>query len=205
MTVGELARLFNSERKIDAKLTVIPCEGWRRSDLFDRTGLLWVNPSPNMRSLTEALLYPGVGLLEASNLATGRGTDTPFERMGAPWIDPQGFATALAALALPGVSIVPIRFTPKERQYAGKECGGVYLAITDRDRFEPVSLGIGIAYVLRRDYRELWQPDGFLKMLADRTAYQALLDGRSPHEIEESWRGELDLFLQVRAKYLLYR
>ncbi len=116
MTVGELARLYNEERRIAVKLTVIACEHWRRGDLYDRTGLLWVNPSPNMRSLTEALLYPGVGLLEATNLATGRGTDTPFERVGAPCIDPVRFAAALNDLKLPGIRFVPIRFQPSERQ-----------------------------------------------------------------------------------------
>ncbi len=102
MTVGELARLYNAERKIGAMLDVIACTGWSRDDLHDRTGLVWINPSPNMRSLTEALIYPGVGLLEATNLATGRGTDTPFERVGAPWIDPQPFAAALNAAGVPG-------------------------------------------------------------------------------------------------------
>jgi uncharacterized protein YbbC (DUF1343 family)/CubicO group peptidase (beta-lactamase class C family) len=204
MTVGELAALFNTERKIGAELHVVPCEGWRRGDLFDSTGLLWVNPSPNMRSLTEALLYPGIGLLEASNLATGRGTDTPFERVGAPWIDPRAFSTALNALGQPGVRFVPIRFTPTERQYAGQECGGVSISITDRDRFEPVALGIGMARVLRSLYPNEWKPDGFLRMLADEAAYRALLDGRTVREIEAVWQSELADFLQVRAKYLLY-
>ena len=131
MTVGELARLYNAERKIGASLEVIPCRGWSRGDFFDRTGLVWINPSPNMRSLTEAFLYPGVGLLEATNLATGRGTDTPFERVGAPWIDPEPFAAALNEARVPGIRFVPIYFTPSQRQYAGVRCGGVYLIITD--------------------------------------------------------------------------
>lgn len=205
MTVGELARLFNAERKIDAGLRVIPCEGWSRGDLYDRSGLLWVNPSPNMRSLTEALLYPGVGLLEASNVATGRGTDTPFERVGAPWIEPRQLASALTALAMPGVSFTPIRFIPRERQHAGKECGGVYIAVTDRDRFEPVSLGIGVAHVLRRDYPQDWRPEGFLKMLADQAAFDAMMKGLSPGTIAESWGDELADFRQVRARYLMYK
>jgi uncharacterized protein YbbC (DUF1343 family) len=157
-----------------------------------------------MRSLTEALLYPGVGLLEASNLATGRGTDTPFERVGAPWIEPRGFAAALNDLGLPGIRFVPVKFTPKERQYAGKECGGVFIALTDRDRFEPISLGIGMAHVLRTKYRDDWKPEGFLKMLADRAAYQAVLDGKPPGEVEAVWKEELARFLEVRRKYLLY-
>ena len=205
LTVGELAGLFNAVRKIGADLRVVPCEGWSRADLFDRTGLLWVNPSPNMRSLTEALLYPGVGLLEASNIATGRGTDTPFERLGAPWIDARKFSAAVNALGLPGVRSVPVAFTPKERQYAGKECQGVYLAIADRGRFEPVALGVGLATVLKRLYPDDWKPEGFLRMLADRAAYQAVLDGKSWREVERIWGPELDEYLAVRRKYLLYK
>ncbi len=141
MTVGELARLYNAERKIGALLEVIACTGWSRDDLFDRTGLVWVNPSPNMRSLTEALVYPGVGLLEATNLATGRGTDTPFERVGAPWIDPQPWAAALNAANLPGTRFVPIYFTPSQRQYAGARCGGVLIVVTDWSRVRPAPAG----------------------------------------------------------------
>ena len=205
MTIGELARLFNAERSINADLTVIPCEGWRRADTYDRSGLEWINPSPNMRSLTEALLYPGVGLLEASNLATGRGTDTPFERLGAPWIDDRAFAKALNELGLSGVRFVPVRFTPKERQYSGQECKGVQIAITDWSTFEPVDLGIGLAVTLRSLYPRQWEPAGFLKMLADRDAHEALLAGGDIAAIRATWQGELAEFLKVRAKYLLYK
>jgi uncharacterized protein YbbC (DUF1343 family)/CubicO group peptidase (beta-lactamase class C family) len=205
MTVGELAKLFNAERSINADLTVIACEGWRRADTYDRTGLEWVNPSPNMRSLTEALLYPGVGLLEASNLATGRGTDTPFERFGAPWIDDRALARALNEMALPGVRFVPVRFTPKERQYSGQECKGVQIAITDWATFEPVDLGIGIAITLRSLYPRQWEPAGFLKMLADRDAYEALLTGGNLAAIRSTWEEELAEFAKVRVKYLLYK
>jgi uncharacterized protein YbbC (DUF1343 family) len=205
MTVGELARLFNAERKIGADLHVVACEGWRRADLYDRTGLLWVNPSPNMRSLTEALLYPGVGLLEASNLATGRGTDTPFERVGAPWVDPLKLGRSLNAAGLPGVTFVPIRFTPRERQYAGTECGGVFIQVTDRDRLEPVSLGVAMACVLRANYPDDWKPDGFLRMLADDDAYRAVVERKGVRQVEAVWVGELDEFRQVREKYLLYK
>lgn len=205
MTVGELATLFNAERKINAELSVVRCEGWNRGDFYDRTGLLWINPSPNMRSLSEALLYPGIGLLEASNLATGRGTDTPFERVGAPWIDPIVFAEDLNALGLPGVRFVPAEFTPKERQFANTKCGGVQIFLTDWSKFEPISLGVGMAATLRRRYRDQWEPSGFLKMLADRGAYQALLDGRTAAEIEKTWENELNEFKRVRERYLLYK
>ena len=205
LTVGELATLFNKERSIGADLTVVRCEGWRRGDLFDRTGLLWVNPSPNMRSLTEALLYPGVGLLEATNLATGRGTDTPFERVGAPWIDPLVWSEALNRAGLPGVRFVPVQFTPSERQYAGQECGGVFIQIIDRSTFEPISLGIELAVSLRRLYPNEWQPEGLLKLLTDRAAYQAIFDGKPRGEVEETWISELKEFEKLRAAYLIYR
>jgi uncharacterized protein YbbC (DUF1343 family)/CubicO group peptidase (beta-lactamase class C family) len=204
MTVGELARLFNAERTIGVDLNVVSCEGWRRADLYDQTGLTWINPSPNMRSLTEALLYPGVGLLEASNLATGRGTDTPFERVGAPYIDPPAFSKALNELGLSGVRFVPIRFTPKERQFANKECRGVQILITDWSRFDPLDLGIGMAITLHRLYPTTWEPAGFLKMLADRPSYQAMLDGKSLVDVRAVWTEELNTFRRVRAKYLLY-
>jgi uncharacterized protein YbbC (DUF1343 family) len=205
MTVGELAKLFNAERSIGADLIVIPCEGWRRGDTFDRSGLEWINPSPNIRSLTEALLYPGVGLLEATNLATGRGTDTPFERLGAPWIDDRAFAKALNEAGLPGVRFVPVRFTPTERQFKGQECKGVQMTITDWSTFEPVDLGITLAITLKNLYARQWEPAGFLKMLADRDAYEALLGGGDLNTIRATWLNELEEFAKVRAKYLIYK
>ena len=204
LTVGELAKMFNAEREIHADLTVIACEGWRRSDFYDRTGLLWVNPSPNMRSLTEALIYPGIGLLELSNLATGRGTDTPFERFGATWIDPVAFAHDLNSRHLPGVRFTPIRFSPTERQYKGEDCGGVYVAVTDWAEFEPVGMGIAIACSLHKLYPNDWKQAGFDKMLADRATSALVAEGRDLAAIEPIWQGELDAFKAVRAKYLIY-
>jgi uncharacterized protein YbbC (DUF1343 family) len=184
---------------------VIACEGWRREDLYDWTGLTWINPSPNMRSLTEALLYPGVGLLEGTNLATGRGTDTPFERLGAPWIDAREFAAALNRRGLAGVRFVPNRFTPKERQYAGKECGGVQMFITSRTRFDPLALGIELAVVLRELYPERWEHDALLKFIADRATYDALLKGEDGKAIRDLWDAELAEFQTIRSRYLLYK
>lgn len=204
MTVGELARLFNAERDINADLTVVECRGWRRSMTFDETGLLWTNPSPNMRSLTEALLYPGVGLLEATNLATGRGTDTPFERVGAPWIDPKAWAAELNAEGLPGVRFVPIRFSPAERQYEGEDCGGVYIIVTDWDEFEPIELGIGLAVTLRRLYPDQWEPEAMDRLMTNQAALDAIVSGASVREVRRTWARELRRFLDVRAKYLIY-
>ncbi|GIW86304.1 MAG: hypothetical protein KatS3mg108_0628 [Isosphaeraceae bacterium] len=204
MTVGELARLFNAERQIGADLVVVPCEGWTRNQMFDATGLLWVNPSPNMRSLTEALLYPGVGMLEATNLATGRGTDTPFERLGAPWIDPRSFAAALNARNLAGVRFIPIRFTPTERQYAGQSCGGVFVQIVDRDAFDPIDLGLGLALTLRALYPDQWQPEPLKPFVADDATYDAILAGRPIERIRAGWLDKLERFREIRARYLIY-
>ncbi|MEW4570157.1 exo-beta-N-acetylmuramidase NamZ domain-containing protein [Tautonia sp. JC769] len=204
MTIGELALMFNQEREIGAELTVVQCRGWRRSLWFDQTGLLWVNPSPNMRSLTEALLYPGVGLLEATNLATGRGTDTPFERLGAPWIDPQRWAKELNAEGLDGVRFVPIRFSPTERQYAGEDCGGVYILIKDWETIDPIEVGIALAVTLRRLYPDDWKPDALNRLMTNRAAYDAIVNGASVRAVERTWARELREFLAVREHFLRY-
>ena len=204
MTVGELALLYNTERKIGASVEVVQCRGWKRDDLYDRTGLVWINPSPNMRSLTEALLYPGVCLLEATNVAHGRGTDTPFERVGAPWINPAPFAAALNAAAVPGVRFVPFYFTPHERQYAGKRCGGVQILITGWAKFDPLRLGLTLAAQLRSQYPTDWQTEGMLRLLCDRTTYQQILEGKPVDEIIAGWSAELAEFQKVRSRYLLY-
>ncbi|APW63939.1 exo-beta-N-acetylmuramidase NamZ domain-containing protein [Paludisphaera borealis] len=204
MTVGELAKLYNTERKIEADLEVVPCEGWTRDATYDRTGLRWVNPSPNMRSLTEALLYPGVGWLEATNLATGRGTDTPFERVGAPWIKPAEWAKALNDASIPGSRFVPIEFVPSERQYKGERCGGVQILVVDWSTFDPIKLGLGLASTLRKGYKDQWKPDRLQPMLADHATYQAILDGKTAGRIEGLWVQELADFAEVRDRYLIY-
>jgi len=204
MTAGELALLYNSERKIGASLTVIRCRGWWRDDLYDRTGLVWINPSPNMRSLTEALLYPGVGLLEATNLATGRGTDAPFERVGAPWIEPAAFAAALNSAAIPGARFVPIYFTPSQREYAGRRCGGVQILVTSWALLDPLRLGASLALELRARYPEKWQPEGLLRLLADRATYQDILARKPVEAIMAHWNEELTEFDKIRSRYLLY-
>ncbi len=205
MTLGELALLYNHERGIEAQLDVIACKGWSREQTFDQTDLLWINPSPNMRSLTEAMLYPGVGWLEATNLATGRGTDTPFERVGAPWIDPRSFADALSSCDVPGARFTPIWFVPRERQYAGERCGGVQILITDWSKFEPLKLGVALAVTLRKLYPDKWNPEPILRMLCHRQAYEAIRSGQSAEIIENSWWVGLEEFRKIRARYLLYK
>jgi uncharacterized protein YbbC (DUF1343 family) len=203
MTVGELALLFNKERGIGADLEVVKVEGWRRADLFDATGLTWVNPSPNMRSLTAALLYPGVGLLETTNVSVGRGTDRPFEVLGAPWLDGRKLAAELAKEALPGVRFVPVRFTPAGSTHAGKECGGVQLYI-DWAEFESLPVGLAIACALKKLHPKEWQSKGYGRLLGHPPTLRALERGEGATRIVARWGAELAKFRGVRNRYLLY-
>jgi uncharacterized protein YbbC (DUF1343 family) len=204
MTLGELAQLYNSERKINADLHVVRVEGWRRADLFDRAGLTWINPSPNMRSLTAALLYPGIGLLETTNLSVGRGTDRPFEWIGAPWLDGRKLAAALAAENLPGVRFVPMRVTPAASVFKDKDCGGVSIIIDNWDRVQPVRTGLAVAATLRSIYSQDWKNDRYNVLLGHGQTWEALKQGTPWREIEKGWQGELRQFLELRKKYLLY-
>jgi uncharacterized protein YbbC (DUF1343 family) len=204
MTVGELAMLFNAERKIGASLEVIKMEGWRRADYFDMTALTWVNPSPNMRSLTEAVLYPGIGLLETTNLSVGRGTDTPFEVIGAPWMDGNKLSDALNLAGLAGVRFVPVRFTPRASKFANEECGGVNIIITNRDAFRPVATGIEIAYQLRRLHAGDWKVDDYIRLLANREVLAAIKGGKTAADVTGLWQAGLSDFAATRKKYLIY-
>ncbi|MGA9770063.1 MAG: exo-beta-N-acetylmuramidase NamZ domain-containing protein [Blastocatellia bacterium] len=204
MTIGELAMLFNKERNINADLAVIKMEGWRRADFFDATSLVWVNPSPNMRSLTEALLYPGIGLLEITNLSVGRGTDTPFEVIGAPWIDAAKLSDALNRAGLAGVRFVPVKFMPKSSKFANEECNGVNIIVTDRGSFRSVAAGLEIAYQINRLYSGTWKIDDYLRLLVNRAALAALREGKSAFEVAATWQAGLAEFARTRQKYLLY-
>jgi uncharacterized protein YbbC (DUF1343 family)/CubicO group peptidase (beta-lactamase class C family) len=204
MTLGELARLFNQERNLGAELQVVPMEGWKRGDTFDRTGLVWQNPSPNLRSVTEALLYPGIALLEATNVSVGRGTDTPFERVGAPWIQGPRLAAALTATALPGVSFKATAFTPTSSTFAGKACEGVEIRIDDRTAFDPIRAGLTVARALIALYPGDFQPKGLLLLLGNQAAYDALVRGDPIESIVAGWSSPLAAFAAVRARYLLY-
>lgn len=204
MTVGELARLFNAERKIGVQLEVIPMEGWRRTMWFDETGLLWINPSPNMRSLTAAALYPGIGLLETTNLSVGRGTDRPFELIGAPWLDGQRLAERLNRAGLTGVRFIPVRFTPNGSVFANQECGGVNIIVTDRHAFDSVRCGIEVAVALRELFPSQWQIERYGRLLANQATLRALQQRASADELIAQWQRALDDFMRVREKYLIY-
>jgi uncharacterized protein YbbC (DUF1343 family)/CubicO group peptidase (beta-lactamase class C family) len=204
MTAGELALLFNKERNINADLHVIRVEDWRRSQWFDSTGLPWINPSPNMRSLTEATLYPGVCLLEPTNVSVGRGTDTPFEVVGAPWIDGRKLAEALNNAKLPGVRFVPVRFTPKSSVHKDAECGGVNIMVINRDLFEPVITGLEMAAQLRKLFPKDFLIDRFNRLLANQKVFEAFRQGSDGRAMRQVWESELDSFRAIRSKYLLY-
>ncbi len=205
MTVGELARLFNEERRIGCDLRIVEMRGWRRAMWLDATGLLWVNPSPNMRSLTEATLYPGIGLLETTNLSVGRGTDTPFEVIGAPWLDGQRLAAHLNERKLPGVRFLPVRFTPQASVFRGEECGGINIIITDRAGFQPVRVGIEIALALSQLYADHWKTDDYLRLLANADTLARVKRGEAPDEITRSWQPKLEEFRRARLRALIYK
>lgn len=205
MTLGELAQLYNVERKIGARLRVVPMQGWVRGDWFDSTGVVWANPSPNLRSLNEAVLYPGVGLMERTNVSVGRGTDTPFEIVGAPWIDPRALADFLNARLISGVRFVPVTFTPTTDPYANQRCAGVNLIVTERNALDSPELGIELASALHTLYPNDWKIDRFTELLANRTIFDAVASGDDPRHIAQMWRDDLEKFMELRAKFLLYK
>ena len=204
MTIGELAKMFNAERNLNAKLTVVPMEGWQRGDWFDSTGLSWVNPSPNLRSVTEAALYPGVALIEGTNVSVGRGTDTPFELVGAPWIKSRDLATYLNARAIAGVRFVPITFTPSSAVYSGQQCQGVNILLTDRNALDAPELGLELAAGLHKLYATDFKIERMTELLANQPAFEALIAGQDPRRIAQDWQPDLATFQQIRKKYLLY-
>jgi uncharacterized protein YbbC (DUF1343 family)/CubicO group peptidase (beta-lactamase class C family) len=204
MTSGELAKMFNQEDGIGAKLTVIAMEGWMRGDWFDSTGELWINPSPNMRNLTEAILYPGIGLIEGTNISVGRGTDTPFELVGAPWIIPEDLARYLNAREIAGVRFVPAFFTPVSSKYAHEHCGGVSILLIDRNALDSPEVGIEIASALHKLYPDRFELSGLDSLMVNKASLDALASGEDPRRVAEQWGDGLVRFEAIRAKYLIY-
>jgi uncharacterized protein YbbC (DUF1343 family) len=204
MTMGELALMFSSERNSKADLTVIACENWKRDAWFDQTGLPWTNPSPNMRSLAEAILYPGIGVLETA-LSVGRGTDTPFEVVGAPYIDDLKLAGELNRLNLPGVRFIPVRFTPKASVHKDQACGGVNIELTDRDRCPVVDVGLEIARILCRMYPTNFPVQKIQHLLMHSATLEAIKQDKPLSEIHALWTADLETFRQRRSKFLLYQ
>ena len=205
LTIGELGQLMNAERKIGADLRVIKMENWSRDMWFDETGQTWINPSPNMRSLTEATLYPGIGLLETTNVSVGRGTDTPFEIVGAPWLDGQKLARYLNQRQLSGVRFVPVRFRPNASVFKGEDLGGINIIITNRNTFKSVRTGIEIAAALRKLYPKEWEVDRYARLLVNAQFLDLVKRGDDPAAIERDWEKNTQDFEKRRAPYLLYK
>ncbi|MGI9471097.1 MAG: exo-beta-N-acetylmuramidase NamZ family protein [Rubripirellula sp.] len=205
MTVGELARMFRSDWSLNVDMTVITIEGWDRESMFDASGRLWINPSPNMRSLTQAVLYPGIGLLETTNLSVGRGTDTPFEIVGAPWIDAVDFAAALNSRSLPGVAFVARQFTPDASKYKDELCGGVNILVTDRSNFDPLRTGLAVAVVLHELYPVDWDTRSLNRLLSNQRCFEGILAGRTVDELTSDYQQDLKAFLDRRQEMLLYQ
>jgi uncharacterized protein YbbC (DUF1343 family)/CubicO group peptidase (beta-lactamase class C family) len=205
LTLGELARLFNGERQIGAQLTVVAMKNWRRDEWFDDTGLAWANPSPNMRNLVAATVYPGVGAIEGTNISVGRGTDTPFEQIGAPWVDGRALAAALNARAIPGVRFYPVSFTPSPgAKLGGQLCHGVFLIVTDRERLRPVRLGLEIAAALSRLHGAQFALEEAAYLFGSKAALQRIRAGDDPAGIAASWSADEAAWRLTRAQYLLY-
>ncbi|HNO79017.1 MAG TPA: DUF1343 domain-containing protein [Phycisphaerae bacterium] len=205
MTIGELAKMFNVERKINADLVVIEMQGYKRSMWYDETLLTWVDPSPNMRSLTQAALYPAIGMIEACNVSVGRGTDTPFERFGAPWIKERPLAARLNSLGLAGVRFLPYRFTPNASKFKNEECGGVQIVLTDRNAFDPSETGLSIVRELHDLFGDAFEVDKVTRLLFNEGIVNQAKSSKGPTTYTKSWQPKLDAFMARRSEFLLYK
>ena len=204
MTMGELATMFDADEHLGLRLDVVRMERYDRRAYFDETGLAWWPPSPNLRTVDQTVLYPAVGLLESTNVSVGRGTATPFEVLGAPWIDGTALAKELGAAGLTGVSFEPATFTPSANPYRDTVCHGIRVRVTDRASFRPVRTGVALALALRKLYRGAWNGARLRGMLGDPAVAAAVMDGRPLSEIEARWQPDLAAFRAKREKYLLY-
>jgi uncharacterized protein YbbC (DUF1343 family) len=204
MTLGELARLFNAEGKIGCELDVVAMKHWTRDRWFDELGLEWINPSPNMRNLLQATLYPGIGSIEYGNISVGRGTDTPFEQIGAPWIDGRRLAAHLNARRLPGVRVYPVFFTPTSSKFAGERCQGVFFVVTDREVLKPVRLGLEVASALFTLHPGAFEPGRTAVLVGSASALERVRNGEDPATVVQSWTKAESAWRSLRAKYLLY-
>jgi uncharacterized protein YbbC (DUF1343 family) len=204
MTLGEMAQMFNAENKIGCDLHVIPMHNWRRRDWFDDTGLPWVNPSPNLRFFRAEILYPGLEILQAGGVSVGRGTDRPFERIGAPWMRGAEFADYMNRRSVPGVHFVQDRFTPDSGPFKGEMCEGASVIVTDRASFESMRMGIEIATALGKLYPGNFDVTKIIALIGNAETIRKLNAGDAPAAIVTSWSGDLEAFRKIRAKYLLY-
>ena len=205
MTIGEIALMLNKERNINANLKIIKMQNWRRAMWFDETGQTWINPSPNMRNLTQATLYPGIGLLETTNLSVGRGTDAPFEIIGSPWVDGRVLAKYLNSKKINGVIFVPVQFTPSSSKFKGEKCFGINIIITNREEFNPIKTGITIALALRYMYPKSWKMKNYNRLLVNEITFQNIKTQKSYKQIKSLWKDGLESLMLIRRKFLLYK
>jgi len=205
MTLGEMAQMFNAEKKIGCDLHVIPMQNWQRRFYFSDTGLSWVNPSPNLRSPEAGILYPGLEILQAGGVSVGRGTARPFELLGAPWIRGEGLAAYLNRRAIPGVRFEPQKFSPDSGLYKNELCEGVRVVLTDRNALQSLRMGIEIASALGKLYPGKFDSAKMIELVGNAATIQQLQNGEGPASIVASWNMDLEAFRKMRAKYLLYR
>lgn len=205
MTIGELARMHNGENRIGCNLTVVPLEGWRRDMWWDQTDLMWTNPSPNMRNLTQATLYPITCVIEATNISVGRGTDQPFEFFGAPWIEARKLAAALNGSNLPGLRFIPIEFTPDTSKFKNQLCQGIYVMVTQREAIEPIRSAVTLAWHLYHLFGDKFDAEKVVNLLANAEVAEAIKTAKDPALLSALWQGPLESFKKTREKYLMYR
>jgi len=205
LTIGEVAHWYVSKEKLDLDLNVIPVRGWQRGMWFDDTGLPWVPPSPAMRSLTTAILYPGICCLERTNVSVGRGTDHPFEWVGAPWVEAEALAATLEERAIAGVRFQPLDFSPASSIYAGEVCHGVAIEITDRNQLNSVQLGFHLLDAIHRQNPVEFDFGNSLPLLGDTASFEALRSFVPVEEIFALWERDLKAFAEEREDILLYR
>jgi len=204
MTVGELATMFNAEKGLGVDLHVIRMNGYERTDWYDETGLSWVNPSPNIRTLNQAALYPGVALVEGSNVSVGRGTDKPFELLGAPWINAKTLAAHLNSRKIQGVRFVPVDFTPSGSRFKDRQCHGVRILLLDRQALDPTVMGVEIISALHKLYPRDFELERALPLIASRSVFDSIRNGKDPVLIASQWQDRLEEFRKLRERYLLY-
>ena len=204
MTPGELSLLFKADEKMQLNLNIIKMEGWKREMWFDETELPWLNPSPNIRNMNQASLYPGLGLFERLNVANKRGLPSPFEMIGAPWINAYDFVNSLNKYNLPGVNFTPIKFFPEEHKYSNELCEGIYITITDREKLEPVKLGFIIIITLYKMYPQEFDIDKLWHITRSKALIDLIKNDSSITELIDSWQNNLDMFIKKRSKYLFY-
>jgi uncharacterized protein YbbC (DUF1343 family) len=205
LTIGELAKMYAKEKKLDVKLTVVELKGWNRDSYLFDTEMTWTNPSPNMRSMRAAALYPGVGIIEYTNISVGRGTNTPFELVGAPWINERDLAYAVNAAKPAGVRVLPVKFTPTDSKFKGQECHGLSIFITDLNAFRPFEFGVVLMHSLHKLYPRTWEPQKMIKLLGSKKVYQQIVDGEDVATILKSVDEDVKSFRDRRKQFLLYQ